>query len=159
MLDPAASDNQPVVNYDIVITPVNTATTVKILSNDKTGNNGTSLNPSSVTVPVQPAHGSVVVNADGTLTYTPFSNYVGTDSVIYSVCDNSPTPICQTSVVYFTISPVAVSKTLAADDFASVGGSSNGTTATGNVLTNDKNTAGASLTASLVTGPSASQGT
>jgi gliding motility-associated-like protein len=159
VLDPSASDNKPVVNYDIVIAPVNTATTVNILSNDKAGNNGISLNPSSVTAPVQPAHGRVVVNADGTLTYTPFNNYVGTDSVIYSVCDNSPTPICQTSVVYFTISPVAVDKTLAADDFASVGGSLNGTTATGNVLTNDKNTAGASLTASLVTGPSASQGT
>jgi hypothetical protein len=53
VLDPAASDNKPVVNYDIVIAPINTATTVNILSNDKAGNNGISLNPSSVTVPVE----------------------------------------------------------------------------------------------------------
>ena len=159
VLDPTVTNNKPIANNDVVITPINTATSVNILSNDKSGNSGISLNPSSVTVPVQPAHGSVVVNGDGTLTYSPSNNYVGTDSVLYTVCDNSPTPICQNAAVYFYVSSANTARTLAADDFASVGGSSNEITANGNVLTNDKNTAGASLTASLVTGPSSSQGT
>jgi VCBS repeat-containing protein len=36
-----------------------------------------------------PAHGSVVVNADGTWTYTPNANFNGTDSFIVSVSDGN----------------------------------------------------------------------
>ncbi|WP_271198566.1 Ig-like domain-containing protein, partial [Pseudomonas turukhanskensis] len=36
---------------------------------------------------VQPAHGSVVVNTDGTFTYTPNTNYNGPDSFTVSVSD------------------------------------------------------------------------
>ena len=36
-----------------------------------------------------PAHGSVVVNADGSYTYTPTTGYSGTDSFSYIVTDHS----------------------------------------------------------------------
>jgi hypothetical protein len=34
-----------------------------------------------------PLHGSAVLNADGTVTYTPDANYFGTDSFTYRVSD------------------------------------------------------------------------
>ncbi|NDE10650.1 MAG: gliding motility-associated C-terminal domain-containing protein, partial [Chitinophagia bacterium] len=160
VIDPAVISNQPVANNDVVITSINTSTIVNILSNDKSGNSSSSLNPKSVIVTEQPSHGTVVANIDGTIIYTPNNNFVGSDSLIYRVCDNSSTPICQTAVVYFTVIPAGLSRTLAADDFLTVSGNSNGTyTATGNVLGNDKNSGGGSLSASLVSGPNLSQGT
>ncbi|NQV56338.1 MAG: tandem-95 repeat protein, partial [Rhodospirillales bacterium] len=35
----------------------------------------------------QPAHGTVVINADGTVTYTPDANYSGSDSFTYTISD------------------------------------------------------------------------
>jgi hypothetical protein len=35
----------------------------------------------------QPSHGSVVINADNTITYTPVSGYGGPDSVVYEITD------------------------------------------------------------------------
>ena len=99
VLDPATYTDKPVVNNDVATIKYNSPTTINILANDKAGNPGSSLNPSSVSVAVQPAHGTVVVNADGTITYTPASGYVGTDSVIYTVCDNSTPAKCNEAVV------------------------------------------------------------
>ena len=41
----------------------------------------------SVTSVSTPAHGSAVVNAAGTITYTPAANYNGPDSFTYTVGD------------------------------------------------------------------------
>jgi hypothetical protein len=43
----------------------------------------------TVTVTVGPAHGSVVLNANGSLTYTPVKNYIGTDTFSYTVNDGT----------------------------------------------------------------------
>jgi gliding motility-associated-like protein len=161
VLDPLAVTDKPVANNDIATTKSGTATTVNILANDAVGNSGGTLNTSSVSITSAPKNGVAVVNSDGTITYTPAAGFVGTDSVVYNVCDNSsPTPLCQTAVVYFTVVPAsAPSTTIAIDDYATVLASTGGTNAvSGNVLTNDKNTGGASLTASLVTGPTNAQG-
>ncbi|GGG05039.1 hypothetical protein GCM10010924_37030 [Rhizobium wenxiniae] len=45
-----------------------------------------------------PAHGTVVVNPDGTYTYTPAANYNGTDSFTYTVSDGSATATYTVSV-------------------------------------------------------------
>jgi hypothetical protein len=162
VLEPLLATDKPVVNNDQATTLKATPVTINILANDASGNTGGVLDPASVTIAVNPARGSVVVNADGTITYTPNSNFVGTDSVTYRVCDNSiPTPLCQTGVVYITVTaPTAPSSTIAVDDYVALTGSSNGTASvTGNVLNNDTNTAGATLSATVVTGPTAAQGT
>ena len=162
VLDPLAVTDKPVANNDMATAKPGVPTTVNILANDAAGNSGGTLNNSSVSIAAAPKHGVVVVNSDGTITYTAAAGFVGTDSVIYNVCDNSsPTPLCQTAVVYFTVVPTsAPSTTIAVDDYATVLASTGGTNAvSGNVLTNDKNTGGASLTATVVAGPSAAQGT
>ena len=59
------------------------------------------------TVTVDPGHGTTVVNAGGTITYTPAAGFSGTDSYTYQVCDTShPTPVCDTAVVTVTVENV-----------------------------------------------------
>ena len=60
------------------------------------------------TITVEPEHGSVLVNADGTVTYMPAPGYDGPDSFEYQMCDTShPTPVCDTGTVSVTVTPVA----------------------------------------------------
>ena len=157
VVDPMLNTNPPIVNPDIATTIVNTPVTTNVLANDKAANSGVSLNPASVSIASQPKHGTVIVNADGTTTYTPANGFVGTDSLTYNVCDNSlPTPICKTGVVYYTVNPAtAAPATIAADDFAKTPA---GNSISGNVLLNDKNTGGASLTVTSNTTVPASKG-
>ena len=61
------------------------AITIDVLAND-TDADGDAM---SVTEVAQPAHGAVVLNADGTVTYTPDANYNGTDSFTYTISDGA----------------------------------------------------------------------
>jgi gliding motility-associated-like protein len=142
--DPLLNTNPPIANPDLAVTIVNTPVTTNVLANDKAANLGTSLNQASLIISTAPKHGSVNVNADGSLTYTPAAGYIGIDSLTYSVCDNSaPTPICKTAIVYYTVNAATANPvTTAADDFANTYA---GNPVSGNVLSNDKNTASANL--------------
>ena len=72
------------------------------------------------------------------------------------ICDNALPANCQSGVIYITVTPKSASPiTIGADDFGSAYA---GNSISGNVLTNDKNTAGATLTASVVSGPTSAQG-
>jgi hypothetical protein len=160
VLDPIPATDRPVANNDIASVTSGVPATVNVVANDAAGNPGGSLNLASLTITSNPAHGSVVVNSDGTITFTPAAGYVGTDQLTYQICDNSVPALCQTAVVYFTVSaPAAPVHTTAVDDYASVTASPNGTNSvSGNVLSNDTNSAGGTLSATLVSGPSAAQG-
>jgi uncharacterized repeat protein (TIGR01451 family) len=72
------------------------------------------------TVTSDPEHGTVVVNSDGTVTYTPADGYDGEDSFVYQVCDTShPTAVCDTGAVTVAVAPVAdlaVAKSLTSDE-------------------------------------------
>ncbi|RFM31929.1 Ig-like domain-containing protein, partial [Chitinophaga silvisoli] len=73
-----------------------------VLTND-TDPEGNALTASLITAPV---HGTVVLNADGSFTYTPNKDFNGLDSLKYKVCDNGTPSLCDTAVVKFTIAPV-----------------------------------------------------
>jgi gliding motility-associated-like protein len=151
--------NLPVANNDVATVIAGGSVSTDVLANDKAANVGTVLNPASVAVTAQPAHGTVTVDpVTGKITYTPTAGYVGTDVLTYTVCDtSSPTPICQTAQVMYTVKPSGSNPiTTAADDYTTTLG---GTAVSGNVMGNDANTSGATLTASVVTGPTPSQGT
>ena len=77
--------------------PVTTA----VLRNDTITESGAPLDPATVEVTVEPAHGSAVVDAQaGTVTYAPEAGFSGIDSYSYRVCDTSaPTPQCGSAVV------------------------------------------------------------
>ena len=65
---------------DVTATFVNTAVTITVLANDSDPD-GSSLTVASASVS---AHGASVVNANGTITYTPANGYLGADSFTYT---------------------------------------------------------------------------
>jgi gliding motility-associated-like protein len=91
-----------VVDYDTTLedTPV----IISILSNDSDPDG--QVVPSTVSVVSQPTNGTVVVNQNGTITYSPNTNWNGTDTFIYNVCDNGTPSLCDTAIVYVVVSPV-----------------------------------------------------
>lgn len=69
----------PAAGDDSASTPVATPVTVDVLNND-TDADGDALTPA---LAAAPAHGTAVLNADGTVTYTPDAAFAGTDSFTY----------------------------------------------------------------------------
>lgn len=98
----AEVNDPPVANNDFDSTNEDTAVVVGVAGNDSDidGN----LDPSSVSVVSQPENGTVVPNADGTLTYTPNLNFSGADSFSYQICDTKG--VCDTATVAVTVNPV-----------------------------------------------------
>lgn len=64
--------------------PIIKAAATGVLANDVPGDGG----PISAQLVSQPLHGSVVMNADGSFTYTPGGTFVGTDVFTYRGADN-----------------------------------------------------------------------
>jgi hypothetical protein len=92
-------DDPPVARDDIVSLDEDGAVTVPVLGNDTDVDN-----PSmTVTGASQPGHGSVVVNADGTISYVPAPNFHGTDSFQYQVSSGGKTAV---ATVQLTVRPV-----------------------------------------------------
>ncbi|GJH40622.1 hypothetical protein RCZ04_11720 [Capnocytophaga sp. HP1101] len=71
----------PIAVDDHTTTPLNTPVVVNVLSND-TPNGATT--PNVVTSPV---NGTVIVNLDGSIEYRPHTNFEGTDSFVYQLCN------------------------------------------------------------------------
>ena len=80
----------PVAADDKVETARNTPVTINVLAND-TPNGATT--PNVVTAPL---NGTAVVNPDGTIEYTPNTGFVGTDRLVYTLCNASG---CATATV------------------------------------------------------------
>ncbi|MDZ5661737.1 ThuA domain-containing protein [Nocardioides sp. S-58] len=91
----------PVAVDDAATTPQGTAVAVPVLANDTDADPDDELSVTSVT---SPAHGTAVVAADGTVTYTPTSGYAGGDSFDYVVSDGEDT---DTGTVTVTVTRVA----------------------------------------------------
>ncbi|MDH3308253.1 MAG: Ig-like domain-containing protein, partial [Acidimicrobiia bacterium] len=95
----------PVANDDSANTSEDIAKIIDVLANDSDPNGN--IDPTKVTVTVDPSQGTATPNPDGTITYTPALNTNGADSFTYRVCDTtSPTPLCDTATV--TVNVVAV---------------------------------------------------
>ncbi len=63
---------------------------------------GTAVTTSTTPV-VAPAHGSVVINTDGSFTYTPVAGFVGTDTFTYTLVDT--VGLTDTAVATITVTP------------------------------------------------------
>ncbi|WP_158277224.1 Ig-like domain-containing protein [Serinibacter arcticus] len=100
-------DNIIQVNDDTATVPQNTATDIPVLANDTT--TGVGFDPATVAIGTGPANGTVTIDpATGIITYTPNANYSGPDTFTYTVCDTSPTPLCDEATVTVTVSPNVV---------------------------------------------------
>ena len=104
--------------------------------------------PLTALVLTGPSNGTLVLNSDGSFTYTPNAGYVGQDSFQYAVSDGITTSNTATvSLAVIDHSPVANpgAYTLTQDQTLQV--------SSGGVLADDSDPDGDSVTASLVTGP------
>ena len=80
----------PIAIDDVANTLRNTPVTVNVMANDTTRSATT---PNVVGAPL---NGTTIVNADGSITYTPNNDFVGTDSFVYELCN---TEGCATATV------------------------------------------------------------
>ncbi|WP_461137030.1 Ig-like domain-containing protein, partial [Spirosoma lituiforme] len=87
-----------------------TSTTLPVLSND-TNLAGLPASLTTVSLPVitrAPAQGTVVVNADGTVTYTASSSATGQDSFVYQICSLANPAQCDTARVRLQLNAAPV---------------------------------------------------
>jgi uncharacterized repeat protein (TIGR01451 family) len=107
----AGANSPPVANADTASTAEKTAVTINVLTNDIPGPVEDSGQTLTVTTVGAPANGTTTLNANGTITYSPTGAFNGTDSFVYTICDNGTTdgvadPLCSTGLVNVTISSV-----------------------------------------------------
>jgi len=138
----AEADQAPTAQDDAAVTDVDTPVDVAVLDNDSDPDDGDALTVASAGAP---AHGGVVLNADGTVTYTPEAGFEGEDTFPYAVCDARG--LCDEAVVTITVGALNGAP-VGGDDEAET---SQDTPVTLNVLANDSDPDGAPLT---VTGTS-----
>jgi large repetitive protein len=89
----------PVAVADASSTIMDAPVTVDVLAND----DEPSGDPLTVSATSVPPNGSVRINSDGTVTYTPNSGFIGRDSFAYTVCD--PANQCVTQTVSIIVHP------------------------------------------------------
>ncbi|MCG3209027.1 MAG: hypothetical protein FOGNACKC_02643 [Anaerolineae bacterium] len=107
-------NDPPVADDDSATTDENTAVDINAAANDSDVDGN--LDPTTATVISGPANGTVTNNGDGTFTYEPATNFNGSDSFDYQICDTDG--LCDTATV--TITVVAVpDPPVANDDSAS----------------------------------------
>ena len=119
---------------------------INVLANDTPGTGG-AIAPSTVTIVGQPANGTVQVNpTTGVVTYTPASNYVGSDGFTYTVKDASG-DVSNVATVSVVVNSTPVAPT-AVNDSAQT---NKNVAVAINVLANDRPGTGGAIAASTVT--------
>ena len=124
-------DNPPVAVDDAFSTNMNQTLSGNIITNDSDpDSDNITVNTTPVT---PPAHGTLTLNADGTFTYTPETDYTGTDTFVYEIYDDGTPSLTDQATVNITIN-AANNPPVAVDDAFS---ENMNQTISGNVLTND----------------------
>jgi large repetitive protein len=146
-----STNKAPVAMNDINSTLKNAPVSGNVLTNDSDPNTNT-LTVSTTPV-VAPKNGTVVLNANGTYTYTPAANFVGTDVFKYQVCDNGAPSMCTTATVSIEVREVLTAGTnqapVASDDNTAT---PSGTTIVINVKANDFDPQGGTIYSPTLTG-------
>jgi VCBS repeat-containing protein len=135
-------------SYALIVNEVLTVTAPGVLAND-TDPAG---NPLSASLVSSPAHGSLALDADGSLVYTPAAGYTGTDRFTYAATDGSATsgPVAVTlTVLTNALAPLGV-----ADFYTTRPNTALTTDVYNGVLANDLDVNNCHLTAVLVAGAS-----
>ncbi|MFQ5648304.1 MAG: tandem-95 repeat protein [bacterium] len=137
-------NDPPVASPDVVATPEDTPVVINVAANDSDVDG--SVVPTSVSVVSQPTNGtSSVDGTSGLVTYTPASNFFGTDSLEYTVKDNAGA-VSNAAQVVITVTNVNDGP-IAADDSAFT---NQGSAVLVQVLANDTDSDG-SIVAATVT--------
>lgn len=108
-------DTLPVANPDSIAVVEDTPISFDVLGNDS----GLSDTPVTVAIATPAAHGTLMVNADNTISYTPAPDYVGPDSFTYTVTDadgQSSTTTVTIAIANLDDLPVAVDDAASTDE-------------------------------------------
>ena len=89
-------NDPPIAVDDSTGTEPDTPLLIDVLDNDSDPNG----DPLTVTS-ADASNGTVVINSDGTLSYTPTDGFCGVDTITYVVCDQEP--LCDGAFVFITI--------------------------------------------------------
>ncbi len=113
VVDPATTVNvAPVVQNDAAETIEDSPVSGNVLANDFDYNTGdtftvTQINGATFTSggTINLTNGDLVMNSDGTYTYTPDPGYAGLETFTYQTCDNGSPVECATATVSITVYP------------------------------------------------------
>ncbi|MBL7778874.1 MAG: tandem-95 repeat protein [Chitinophagales bacterium] len=94
-------NDSPILVDDYLVGSENTAITINVLANDSDPEGNVSGLPTIVS---PPANGTAIVNSSGTITYTPNTGFVGSDTFFYALCDDDG--LCDTAMVIVAINKV-----------------------------------------------------
>jgi VCBS repeat-containing protein len=147
----STGNHAPVAVHDSYSTPANTALVVAapgVLANDTDADG----DPLTAVLASGPAHGSLALNADGSFTYTPNSNFSGTDTFTYKANDGT-TDSSAATVRIIVGSGTGNHAPVASDDSYATPPNTPLVIAAPGVLANDSDADGDSLTAVLAGGP------
>jgi|GEM_PF-1331868 len=134
------SGNQPpVANADTAGTEVNTPVDGNVLPNDFDPDGDTIVVTTTGTFTTSQG-GSVTLNADGSFTYTPPTDFEGEDTFPYTICDDATPSLCDDTIVTITVDGRPLLNHTYANDDAYNG--TPGATITGNVSDNDSDPEG-----------------
>lgn len=112
------TNDPPIAVNDNVETSVDTPVTIAALANDlDPDGNETLVSP---TLTGAAANGIVLVNPDGTFSYTSNPGFIGEDTFTYQVCDNASPALCDdaTVTIYIQDHPAGNKPPVAVDDAA-----------------------------------------
>ncbi len=147
----AAINDTPVSQNDEYVTdedqPLVIAATAGVLVNDSDVDGDTL----QATLGVGPEHGTLVLNLDGSFSYTPNENYNGPDSFTYQVSDG--TEIGELAVVEILVNAVNDTPVSLNDEYVTDEDQPLAIAATAGVLANDSDVDGDALQAILDVGP------
>ena len=141
-----AVDDAPLARDDFASTANAMPVTIDVLANDVDIDSAT-LTVTAIATP--PASGQVVVNANGTVTYTPNAGFSGTDTFTYRVC-GTPGGACSTALVTVSVGQLGNRPPVAVADVAET---PFGTSVTVDVIANDTDPDGDALAVTSFTEP------
>jgi gliding motility-associated-like protein len=145
MPDYNGPDNDPpFAGDDFAFTPENEPVSGNLLPNDFDPNGDNII--LNVTPLSGPTNGTVAISPDGSFTYTPNTDYTGPDQFIYRICDDGVPSLCAEATAYITVYP-ANNPPVAVDD---INNTLVDVPVNGNVITNDYDIDGNSLTVTTV---------
>ncbi|MBL8788377.1 MAG: tandem-95 repeat protein, partial [Deltaproteobacteria bacterium] len=109
-VDVGSGNHTPVATDDEAETDEGQAVVIDVLDND--------VDPDGDTLVVgqveDPRHGSATINGDGTITYVPDPDFIGTELFSYSACD--PTGACGVGFVVVEVANIVNGSPVAVDD-------------------------------------------
>ncbi|MCU0440202.1 MAG: Ig-like domain-containing protein, partial [Raineya sp.] len=134
---------------DSAVTPMNTPVNGNVGTNDNLPT-GFTYTFSLVNGGTAASNGTLVLNPDGTYTYTPNTGFTGVVSFTYQVCNQ--VSVCSTAVVTITVLPAPTANN-------DTNGTALNTPVSGGVSGNDVLPAGGTYTFTVTTPPNPTQGT